>query len=219
MTDTQLVIFDCDGVLIDSERLSVEIELEMLDELGWRLSRTEVIERFMGRSGAYQRAEIERWMGKPLPMGWSARWDAKFWRKMAAELVPVPGIVEALDDITLRICVASSSEHRHLEYALGLVGLYERFAGRIFSASEVTNGKPAPDLFLHAAKRMGVAPGRCVVIEDSRYGVQAARAAGMPVFAYAGGDMTPVDALIGPDTTVFRDMRQLPALLAKMVQA
>jgi HAD superfamily hydrolase (TIGR01509 family) len=218
MTDTELVIFDCDGVLIDSERLSIEIDVQMLDELGLALTRDEVIERFMGRSPAYQREEIERWLGRPLPSGWSERWEAKFRRKLAAELRPIPGIVDALDEITLATCVASSSDHRHLEYSLGLVGLYERFAGRIFSASEVTNGKPAPDLFLYAAKQIGVPPERCVVVEDSRYGVQAARAAGMPVFAYAGGDMTPLDALIGPGTTVFHDMRQLPALLAGLAQ-
>jgi HAD superfamily hydrolase (TIGR01509 family) len=216
MTDTELVIFDCDGVLIGSETLAIELDLEMLHELGWALSRDEVIERFMGRSPTYQRGEIERWLGGPLPADWTTRWETEFRRKLAAELRAIPGIVDALDEITLKTCVASSSDHAHLEYALGLVGLYERFAGRIFSASEVEHGKPAPDLFLHAANLMGVAPERCVVVEDSRYGVQAARAAGMPVFAYAGGAMTPVDVLNGPGTTVFYDMRELPALLADM---
>jgi HAD superfamily hydrolase (TIGR01509 family) len=214
MIDRELVIFDCDGVLIDSEPLAVEIELEMFHELGWALGRDEVIERFMGRSAADQRAEIEAWLGGRLPEDWSVRWDARFRRKLAAELRPVPGIVEALDEITLRTCVASSSGHSYLEYSLGLVGLYERFAGRIFSASDVRNGKPAPDLFLHAANRMGVPAGSCVVVEDSRYGVQAARAAGMPVFAYAGGGMIPEAHLVGAGTTVFHHMRDLPALLA-----
>ncbi|MFD0593348.1 HAD family hydrolase [Catellatospora coxensis] len=111
-------------------------------------------------------------------------------RQLAAHeagLVPVPGIVEALNAITLPTCVASSGRHDKMRNTLGITGLYERFEGRIFSATEVANGKPAPDLFLHAAARMGADPARCVVVEDSRPGVQAARAAGMRVLAYAGG--------------------------------
>jgi beta-phosphoglucomutase-like phosphatase (HAD superfamily) len=99
-----------------------------------------------------------------------------------------------------------------MRYTLGKTGLYERFAGRIFSAAEVPRGKPAPDLFLYAAARMGIAPADCAVVEDSAAGVQAARAAGMPVFAYAGG-VTPAARLEGPGTIVFRDMRELPGLL------
>jgi HAD superfamily hydrolase (TIGR01509 family) len=210
----EMVIFDCDGVLIDSERLAVVLDVEMLAALGWALTPTEVIERFMGRSATHMLSEIERWLGHPLPEGWTEDWDERYRQKFAAELEPVDGIVEALDQITLATCVASSSEHGHLRRNLATVGLYDRFQGRIFSASEVENGKPAPDLFLHAALRMGVEPSNCVVVEDSRYGVQAARAAGMHVLAYAGGGMTPVDALAGPGTTVFEDMRQLPELLA-----
>jgi HAD superfamily hydrolase (TIGR01509 family) len=215
----EMVIFDCDGVLIDSERLAVVLDLEMLAALGWRLTRTEVIERFMGRSATHMLGEIERWLGHPLPEGWTEDWDERYRKKFAAELEPVDGIVEALEQITLATCVASSSEHDHLRRNLATVGLYDRFEGRIFSASEVENGKPAPDLFLHAARRMGVAPAGCVVVEDSRYGVQAARAAGMHVLAYAGGGMTPIDALAGPGTTVFQNMRQLPELLANLDQA
>jgi beta-phosphoglucomutase-like phosphatase (HAD superfamily) len=110
--------------------------------------------------------------------------------------------------------VASSSGHDNLRYKLELTGLYERFEGHIFSAAEVANGKPAPDLFLHAASRMGAAPADCVVVEDSVYGVQAARAAGMDVFGYAGG-VTAAEVLEGPRTVVFDDMRALPRLLAQ----
>ena len=112
------------------------------------------------------------------------------------------------------VCVASSSGHESLRFKLELTGLYERFAGHIFSATEVANGKPAPDLFLHAASRMGAAPGDYAVVEDSRYGVQAARAAGMDVLAYAGG-LTPAHALEGERTVVFDDMRELPRLLRR----
>ena len=110
-------------------------------------------------------------------------------------------------------CVASSSEPDRLRHKLRLVGLYDRFAGRIFSAIQVANGKPAPDLFLFAAQRMGVTPEACVVVEDSRHGVVAARAAGMDVFAFTGS-VTPAPVLAGERTTVFDDMRRLPALLA-----
>ena len=112
----------------------------------------------------------------------------------------------------LPTCVASSGTHERMRYTLGLTGLYDRFAGRIFSTTEVAHGKPAPDLFLHAAARMGVDPSACAVVEDSRYGVEAARAAGMRALGYAGG-LTPVEFLEGPDTMIFTDMRALPRLL------
>ena len=115
---------------------------------------------------------------------------------------------------TLPTCIASSGTHDYLRYTLGLTGLYERFAGRIFSADDVVNGKPAPDLFLHAAERMAAEPAGCVVVEDSRYGVEA-RAAGMRALAYAGG-LWPAERLDGPNTIVFKDMRELPRVLAHL---
>jgi HAD superfamily hydrolase (TIGR01509 family) len=129
------------------------------------------------------------------------------------ELQRVDGVDEALAAITLPSCVASSSTVARLRHTLELTGLLARFEGRIFSAEQVAHGKPAPDLFLFAASSLGVAPARCAVIEDSRYGVQAARAAGMRSFGYAGG-LTDAAALAGEGTTVFSDMRELPALLA-----
>jgi HAD superfamily hydrolase (TIGR01509 family) len=129
-----------------------------------------------------------------------------------SELAPVDGVIDALDRITIPTCIASSSSHQKLRYTLGLVGLHKRFEGRIFGAIDVANGKPAPDLFLHAAEQMGVEPARCMVVEDSRYGVQAARRAGMRVLAFAGG-LTRAELLEGPSTIVFYDMRELPKLL------
>jgi HAD superfamily hydrolase (TIGR01509 family) len=122
--------------------------------------------------------------------------------------------VDALERIGAPTCVASSSSHERLRRTLGLTGLYERFAGRIFSAADVANGKPAPDLFLYAATTLGADPARCAVVEDSVFGLQAARAAGMTAFGYAGG-VTPPERLEGPATTVFADMRDLPALLGE----
>ena len=208
----ELVIFDCDGVLIDSERLAVKVDMLVLRELGWPLTEAEVIERFVGRSNADIQATIERHLGSKLPADWVKRFEPMYERVFTAELTPVDGVLEALDQITLPNCVASSGTHEHLRFRLGLTGLYERFAGRIFSAEEVARGKPAPDLFLHAADRMGVPPAACVVVEDSRPGVEAARAAGMRVLAFAGG-LTPAERLAGPNTILFEHMRELPGLL------
>jgi HAD superfamily hydrolase (TIGR01509 family) len=211
----ELVIFDCDGVLVDSERLAVRVDVRVLAALGWPLSEREVIERFVGRSHAFMVAAIEAQLGRHLADDWEDPFQHLYRDAFAAELTPVDGVVEALDRITLPTCVASSGTHEKMRYTLGLTGLYDRFAGRIFSVTEVVNGKPAPDLFLHAAKRMGVDPARCAVVEDSRYGVEAARAAGMLALGFAGG-LTAAEHLRGPGTLVFSEMRELPRLLASI---
>jgi HAD superfamily hydrolase (TIGR01509 family) len=181
----ELVIFDCDGVLIDSERLAVRVEGEILARLGWPLSREEIIERFVGRSSAYMRAEIEAQIGRPV--NWAEEFQRHYDAVYEIELQVVPGIDAVLDGLTVPTCVASSSTHRSLRRNLGLVGLFERFEGRIFSAEDVVHGKPAPDLFLYAARQMGVAPERCVVVEDAPAGVTGARAAGMTVLGFTDG--------------------------------
>ena len=209
----ELVILDCDGVLIDSERIAVRTDVKVLAKLGWVLTEAECIERFVGLSDKSIKTAIEAHLGRALPDDWDAQFQPLYRDAFAAELTPVPGVVAALDRITLPTCVASSSSHEKLRFTLGLTGLYDRFAGRIFSAYDVARGKPAPDLFLHAASRMGVSPAACAVVEDSRYGVEAARAAGMRAFGFAGG-LTPAAWLEGPGTVVFRDMRELPGLLA-----
>jgi HAD superfamily hydrolase (TIGR01509 family) len=209
-----LVIFDCDGVLVDTERIAVRIDVIVLAELGWPMTEAEVVERFMGRSDEEMTAEIEAHLGRRLPASWEAPFRHLYRQAFEAELEPVAGVVEALDAIAIPTCVASSGTHEKIRFTLGLTGLYERFAGRIFSVGDVARGKPAPDLFLHAAGRMGVPPAQCAVVEDSRYGVEAARAAGMRAFGYAGG-LAPKGALAGPQTIVFEDMRELPGLLAR----
>lgn len=208
-----LVIFDCDGVLVESERISVRIDVRVLGELGWPLTEEEVIERFVGRSEAYMIGEIEAALGRRLPSDWEEPFRHLYREAFEAELEPVDGVVAALDAIAAPTCVASSSSHERLRHTLGLTGLLDRFDGRIFSAEDVENGKPAPDLFLHAAASVGADPARCAVVEDSRHGVEAARAAGMRAFAYGGG-VTPADRLRGPATTVFHEMSELPGLLA-----
>lgn len=212
ITAPELVIFDCDGVLVDSERIAVRIQVQVGAELGWPLTAEEVVEKFVGRSNK----SIGELIDTRLP-GASAAWQQRFEglhrEAVETELVAVEGIHEALAALTLPTCVASSGSHEKMRHTLGHTGLYAHFEGRIFSATEVAHGKPAPDLFLHAARRMGVDPAACVVVEDSKYGVQAARSAGMRAFGYAGG-LTPAHWLEGPDTVVFDDMRKLPTLLS-----
>jgi HAD superfamily hydrolase (TIGR01509 family) len=208
----ELIIFDCDGVLVDSEPIAIQIDAIIFAEYGMPMSETEIIDRFVGRSPSVTRDAIEQHIGHPLPADFRERTEAMFNEAYERGLAPIDGIEEALDRINAPTCVASSSEPDRLDYKLRLTGLYERFAGRIFSATEVRNGKPAPDLFLHAARQMGVAPEACAVVEDSQYGVQAARAAGMAAFGYAGS-VTPARMLEGAGTTVFDDMRDLPRLL------
>lgn len=208
----ELIIFDCDGVLVDSERIAIRIESEGLTALGWTLSQEEVIERFVGRSAAYGHAEIVAKLGAAIAESWSA----EFWRRYRAALetdvVAVEGVVEALDQINTLTCVASSSDHDHLRLVLGRTGLYPRFEGRIFSATEVQNGKPAPDLFLHAAATLGVAPSSCAVIEDSAPGIIAAQSAGMDAYAFIGG-VTPPERLLLPGVVPVANMRDLPRQL------
>lgn len=209
-----LIIFDCDGILVDSESLSVDINRAMLREKGWSLSREEAIERFLGTSMAHVQKQLEVHTGRPVPDSWAAdvhdRNEAAFEQHLRA----IPHVREALrslDDIPR--CVASSSSPRRIQHSLELVDLWREFdPSRVFSASMVANGKPAPDLFLHAADSCKVTPDRCVVVEDSRFGVRAAVAAGMRVFGYAGG-LTPSAMLADEGAVLFEDMRELPDLI------
>jgi len=207
-----LVIFDCDGVLVDSERLSIRVDAIYLEQLGWPMSEAEIIERFVGRSDADMRTEIERHIGGPIPPAIEEAFDRLYLETFAAELAPVDGIREALDAIPTPRCVASSGDHEKIRRSLTLTGLAGYFGDRIFSATEVAHGKPAPDLFLLAARSLGAAPSRCAVIEDSGFGVDAALAAGMRPLGYAGG-VTPAERVARPGAVVFTDMRELPELL------
>ena len=208
----EVVIFDCDGVLVDSERIAVEIDVAVLERVGLKMTKAEVIDRFVGRAASVMDAAIEHHLGHSLSPELQAEFDQLYREAFERDLRPVPGVIDAVAQLDLSTCVASSSTPESLHRKLMHVGLYDTFAGSIFSAVEVRNGKPAPDLFIYAAERMGVIPHRCVVVEDSQYGVQAARAAGMHAFAFASGFVDP-EALRGPDTTLFTEMSQLPALI------
>jgi HAD superfamily hydrolase (TIGR01509 family) len=213
-----LVIFDCDGVLVDSEILSIRLDVQLLAQLGWPLSEAEIIERWVGRTEAAMRAEIEDHLGRDVGAEWAA-FSERYVKVFAEELEPVAGVADAIDAIQaagFSMCVASSGNLAKIRQNLAKTGLLDRFGDRLFSGDDVEHGKPAPDLFLHAASVMGVEPGRAAVVEDSRPGVAAARAARMWAFAFAGS-VTPAEALTGPRTTVFREMRQLPALILEGV--
>ncbi len=210
MSRFDLVVWDCDGVLIDSERLAVRTESQILTELGWPLSEADVVERFVGRSSRYMQTVIEEKLGRRVD--WKDQFERRVQEVCERELEPVEGVIDALDAIDIASCVASSSSHAMLEFKLGLTGLAERFVGRIYSADDVAHGKPDPAVFLFAASAMGVAPERCAVIEDSASGVEAGVAAGMNVFAFTGG-VTSAEKLQREGITLFHSMRELPALL------
>ncbi len=210
VTQFELVIFDCDGVLVDSERLAVRTEAGILADLGWPLTEADLVERFVGRSATHMHQEIERQLGRSID--WDAEFESRYREVFERELVAVPGIVEALDEVTTPTCVASSGSHDKMRFTLGKTGLFDRFAGRIFSVDQVAHGKPAPDIFLFAAHSMGASPERCAVVEDSVSGVTAGLSAGMAVFAFAGS-VTSAEALSMEGVTVFDDMSDLPGLL------
>lgn len=205
------VIFDSDGVLVDSEPIASRITAEMLGTLGLVMSPEEAMRRYTGRSTASCIELVEAELGRPLPEGFVERLQARTFEAFDRELRVVPGIPEILDCLPWPVCVASSGEHVKLRKTLTRTGLYQRFAGRIFSATEVRRGKPYPDLYLYAARRMDAAPTQCAVIEDSLPGVQAAVAAGMTTFGYAA--LTPAASLHAAGAVVFTDMRELLGLL------
>jgi HAD superfamily hydrolase (TIGR01509 family) len=206
-----LVIFDNDGVLVDSEAHANQILCELATEFGWPMTREECTAEFLGTSMMTVRRRIEVRVGRPLPADFEDRYHARLFDVFRTLLRPMPGVIDALDRITIPTCVASSGTHERIRHALRTTGLFNRFVGRIFSADDVPHGKPAPDLFLHAARSLGVSPSRCAVIEDSRPGIAAANAAGMMAFGFAY--VTPAEQLRDATGGVFRSMIELPALL------
>jgi HAD superfamily hydrolase (TIGR01509 family) len=184
---TACVIFDCDGVLVDSEPISMRLLLETIAAAGVALHPETGYDRFLGRSLADTREILAADFGVTLDDAALASMRARLYAAFRAELRPIPGVAETLGGLRAPFCVASSSQPERIELSLTVTGLWPRFEGRAFSAAMVANGKPAPDLFLHAARAMGVAPAACLVVEDSPAGVAAAHAAGMRVVGFVGG--------------------------------
>lgn len=182
-----LVIFDCDGVLVDSEMLSAAVLMAMLEEEGLPITADNFRTDFLGRSFAAAAARAHQRFGRPLPDGFEGRYRERLLARMRTDLKPMAGVTGVLDALLVPHCLATSSSPTRLGVSLGSTGLAQFFDGCAFTASEVRNGKPAPDIFLHAAARMGVDPSRAIVIEDSEQGVRAGVAAGMDVCHFAGG--------------------------------
>ena len=201
-------------MLVDSEGIANRIFADSLAEAGYPLGLDEVADTFVGLSLQSCFAALERRFGRPEPPGFRERLQQRTYAAFRADLGAVPGVADAIDAVEaagLATCVASSGDHAKMRVSLGATGLWDRFEGRIFSATEVPRGKPHPDLFLYAARRMGVAPADAVVVEDSRPGVRAAVAAGMRAIGYVGG-WRPAD-LAAEGAEPLHDMARLPHLL------
>lgn len=181
-----LVIFDCDGVLVDSELLSCAALAETLAQSGITLDVADALALFLGRS---TRAVVEHYaaQGRALPADFLDQLKARVRTRFEAALQPIDGIAAVLARLAIPSCVASSSDLDRVSFSLAATGLAGHFGDRLYTAQMVTQGKPAPDLFLLAAGRMGVSPSRALVIEDSEAGVQAGKAAGMTVWGFSGG--------------------------------
>ena len=210
----ELVIFDCDGVLVDSEPIANRVFVEMLSELGVQTSLEDMYANFVGHPMSYCMQLVERRLGHAPPADFEARLQERTFSAFEAErLQAMPYIFEALDQISIATCVASSGEIQKMRFTLGITGLLSRFEGRLFSVTQVERGKPAPDIYLFAAKTMGVSPARCVVVEDSPVGAQAGLRAGMTVLGFAGHTSAQQLMDVGVQRT-FAAMRDLPAILA-----
>jgi len=214
-----LIIFDCDGVLVDSEVISCRAHAETLMRHGYPITAEQVLHRFLGVSDREARLAIETEMGRALPDDFELQMKQTALQLYADHLHLIPHVAETVARIDLPKCVASSGTPEKIRHGLTCAGLYDQFVPHIFSAVQVKRGKPAPDLFLFAAEQMRAAPERCIVIEDSVPGVTGARAAGMAVLGFHGGSHCGPgygDRLIAAGAAaVFDDMRQLPALIAE----
>jgi HAD superfamily hydrolase (TIGR01509 family) len=215
-SDWQLGIFDCDGVLVDSEHLTHRVLIEALAGLGIDLDLDSAMGHFMGNTLAQNVTLIEAMLGRPLPENFFPAWREQLYSRFRSEPVrPVADIVAVLDSLSMPVCVVSNGPLRKMQTTLGVTGLLERFGERLYSTESGLPGKPAPDLFLAAARDFGAAPARTFVVEDSPKGVAGAVAAGMRVFGFAGADYADAEALARAGARVFTDMRALPALIAE----
>lgn len=211
-----LVIFDCDGVLVDTEKRSNEMLVEALARDGFHVTYAQSRAMFVGRSAGSIQKIVETQAGIDLGHDWVERLHIETEAVFAQGVDAIPGVhaqIERLHDLNVPYCVASSGKISKMHITLGVTGMLPLLSDVLFSASMVKNGKPAPDLFLHAAKQMGHDPERCVVVEDSVPGVEAACTAGMRALGYAGDPMSNADHLRAAGAEVFDDMTSLGDLL------
>jgi HAD superfamily hydrolase (TIGR01509 family) len=210
-----LVIFDCDGVLVDSERISARVFAQLLGELGLAFTPSQMFDTFMGNSMQRCLDIVTERLGHAPPDDLLTRYHDLMRVTLTSELRPVPGIIALLDWLDaagLPYAVASNGEHAKMQTTLGVTGLLARFTGRRFSATDVARPKPAPDLFEHAARTLGVLPSQCVVVEDSPLGVRGARAAGMTVIGFSDL-MSPLRLQEAGAHHVVEALDHVPALL------
>jgi HAD superfamily hydrolase (TIGR01509 family) len=209
-----LVIFDCDGVLVDSELITNRIFAGMLNEMGIPVSLDDVFEQFVGRSMPQCLELTAGLLGRPVPDGFLPEFQARTAAALKSELKAVPDIEEVLATMGIPFCVASSGTHEKMHTTLGVTGLLPKFQGKMYSVTEVAKSKPAPDVFLYAARQSGVDASVCAVIEDTPTGVRAGVAAGMTVFGYCA--LTPQQRLIAAGAHyTFECMRDLPELIRR----
>ena len=217
-----LVIFDCDGVLVDSEPIINRAHARVLTACGYPITEDELLARFCGMSDAEMLATIEHEWGRTLPSSYAERVGAMIEDGFGQSLVAIAGVAEALDLLGLPVCVASSSVPEQIRRKLELTGLAAHFGNNLFSATMLARGKPAPDLFLYAAQQLATAPNRCLVIEDSPLGIDAAIAAGMTAIGFCGGSHCGPEhgdhLLARGAALIIADMRELQTAMAKLVQ-
>ena len=208
-----LIIFDCDGVLVDSETLENDIVAQCLSDVGLPMTGAQARQCYIGLSSSGLIASVEAELGRRLPSEWLSNYQAVSHRRLADEVDAIIGVVAALDAIEamdFTTAVASSGEHAKMKITLGRTGLYERYKGRIFSAEDVARGKPSPDVYLLAATTLGHAAEKSLAVEDSPNGVRAAVAAGMTCFGYAA-QIDPAHLCAAGAHHVFTDMSDLPS--------
>ncbi|MDM9626694.1 HAD-IA family hydrolase [Rhizobium sp. S152] len=224
MNGFDLILFDCDGVLVDSEIIAADVESKLLTEAGYPISIEEMGERFSGMTWQNILLQIEREASIPLSASLLDKSEKLLDMRLASDVQAIAGVEAALKRIDLKRCICSNSSSARLAMMLSKVGLSQFFAPNIFSAKDLgaDRVKPKPDIFLHGAKQMGAAPSRCVVVEDSVHGVQAARDAGMRVIGFTGASHTypsHADRLTdaGAETVISR-MVDLPGIVAALAE-
>lgn len=208
------IIFDNDGVLVDSEPHAHPVLVKVLRECGFVLTTEESTETFLGTSIGYVREAVEQVTRRPLPADFEDRYHRALFRRFSLGLEPVAGVQELIRHLRVPYCVASSGSTERIRYSLQITGLLGHFQGRMYSADDVGHPKPAPDLFLQAAAAQGIEPARCLVVEDSPLGIEAAAAAGMQSVGFAA--RTPVARLSSATLGVFESMSELEAMLLRL---
>ena len=209
----EAVLFDCDGVLVDSEAITCGVLRDMFEEQGWRMTLAECMQRFVGHTVKSQRAVIEAHTGVPLTDDWLAQFFERRNVRLAQDITAIDGIHEAVAHVHAqcagRIAVASGADRFKVEMMLRQVGLHPHFEGRIFSGHEMPRSKPHPDVYLAAAAHLQVAPARCLVVEDTTVGISAGVAAGACVWAYAPPGVDAQPLLAAGAQRVLRGMHEL----------